>query len=150
MTTDNLFIEQKIISAVREVLTGKINEMLRDVSCSVPPVEFCEYMGRSAVVPKIVFSSCERTEKERIIRLDAYTLTVTFTLPETPESEKFCYIYSGAVSKAIYENPTLCGVADRAVVIGKKYLSPKNQGCGEGWQLVISLRITVEEFAHVS
>jgi len=101
MTTDNLFIEQKIISAVREVLTGKINEMLRDVPCSVPPVEFGEYMGRSAVVPKIVISSCERTEKERIIRLDAYTLTVTFTLPETPESEKFCYIYSGAVSKAI-------------------------------------------------
>ena len=146
MIPENGFIEQQIIEAVRQVLTGRINEMLRDMRSPVPPIEFGDYCGGSAVVPTVVLSSCERNEKERIIRLDAYSLTVTFTLPETPESEKFCYIYSGAVSKAIYDNPTLCGVADRAVVVGKKYLSPKKPGCGDGWQLVVSLRITVEGF----
>jgi len=146
MTTENVFIEEQIISAVQDVLTGRINEALRDMRFPVPPIEFGDYDGSSAVVPVISLSTCERTEKERIIRLDAYSLTVTFTLPGTPESEKQCYAYSGAISKAIYDNPTLCGVADRAVITGKKYLSPKKPNCGDGWQLVISLRLTVEGY----
>jgi len=43
----------------------------------VPPVEFTDYCGGSAVVPTIPLSSCERIEKERIVRLDDYSLTVT-------------------------------------------------------------------------
>jgi len=146
MTTDNLFIEQNIISAVREILTGRINEMLRDSQFFIPSVEFEDYRGGSVVVPVISISSCERTEKERIIRMDAYTMTVTFNLPEKPESELHCYAYSGAVSKAIHDNPSLGGIADRAVVTGKKYFSPKKPNCGDGWQLVITLRVTVEGF----
>jgi len=138
------FIETRIISAVREILTGQINEKLNDIRLKVPPVEFGEYCGNYAVVPVITLSSCERTEKERIIFTDAYAMTVTFTLPETPEGELQCYAYSGAVSRAIYNNPTLGGVADRVIITGKKYQSPKKPNCGEGWQLVISLRITVE------
>ena len=144
MTPDNVFVEQKIISVVREILTGCINEMLRDTRHHVPTVEFGDYFDGSAVVPTVTLSSCERTEKERIIRLDAYSLTITFSMPETPESELNCYTYSGAVSRAIYDNPTLSGTADRAIITGKKYLSPKKPNCGDGWQLVISLRITVE------
>ena len=138
------FIEQRIIGAVREVLTGRVNELLGKVEFAIPIVEFGDFEGGSAVVPTISLSACERTEKERIVRLDAYSLTVTFNLPETPESEQQCYAYSGAISRAIYDNQTLCGVADRAVITGKKYLSPKKPNCGEGWQLVISLRVTVE------
>ena len=138
------FIEQQIITAVREILTGRINEMLRDSQFFIPSVEFGDYCGGSVVVPVIAISSCERTEKERIIRMDAHTMTVTFTLPETPKSELYCYAYSGAVSKAIRDNPSLGGIVDRAVVIEKKYLSPKKPNCGEGWRLIISLRITVE------
>jgi hypothetical protein len=44
----------------------------------MPPIEFGNYRGGSAVVPVITLSTGERSEKERIIRLDAYTLTVTF------------------------------------------------------------------------
>jgi len=137
-------IEEQIIAAVREILTGRINEILRDLKYSIPVIEFGNYSGSTAVTPMIHLSSCERTEKERIIRLDAYSLTVTFTLPETAEAEKYCYIYSGAVSREIYDNPTLSGVVDRAVITGKKYLSPKRPNCGEGWQLVISMRLTAE------
>jgi hypothetical protein len=144
MTTDNGFIEQQIIEAVRQALTERINENLRDMRFAVSPIEYSDYCGDSAVIPSITLSSCERTEKERIVRLDAYSLTVTFSLPETPESEKYCFAYSGAVSRAIYDNPTLGGIADRIVVTGKKYLSPKKPNCGEGWSLVISLRVTVE------
>ncbi|MDR2407605.1 MAG: hypothetical protein LBE13_05795 [Bacteroidales bacterium] len=37
-----------------------------------------------ACSPIISLSTCERSEKERIIRLDACTLTITFTVPEWP------------------------------------------------------------------
>jgi len=144
MTTENIFIEQQIIKAVREILTECINGFLIDVKQPVPPVEFGDYVGNYAVSPVITLSTCERSEKERIIQLDTYSLTVTFTLPETAESESYCYVYSGAVSKAVFENPTLGGIVDRAVITQKKYLSPKKPNCGEGWRLEVSLRITIE------
>jgi hypothetical protein len=138
------FIEQQIIDAVRKLLTGKVNELLGDIEFSVPLVEFSDYKGGTAVVPVISLASCERTEKERIIRLDAYILNITFSLKDMPESELYCYAYSGAVSKAVFDNPTLGGVADRAVITGKKYVLPKYSNYGEGWELIITLRITVE------
>jgi len=146
MTTENALIEQHIITAVREILSERINQILNDMKFHIPSVELGNYNGKTAIVPMITLSTCERTEKERIVRLDAYSMTVTFTIPDTPESELYCYAYSGAVSRAIYDNPTLSGIADRAIITGKKYLSPKKLNCGEGWQLVISMRISIEGF----
>jgi hypothetical protein len=89
-------------------------------------------------------AGCEQSEKERIIRLDVYMLTVAFSLPEIPESELYCYAYSAAVAKALNEDVTLGGIVDRVSITGKKYVPPKKAGCGQGWELIISLRITVE------
>jgi hypothetical protein len=139
------FVEQEIIEAVRKMLTGRVNEMLGELELQVPVIEFSGYSGGAVVCPVISISSCERTEKERIILTDAYSLTIAFSLPDSPESEMFCYSYSGAVSRVFYDDPTLGGVVDRAVVIGKKYLTPKNATYGEGWGLVLTLRVTVEE-----
>ena len=138
------FIEQQIIEAVRNLLSGRVNEILSDWEFLIPVIEFSNFTNRHTVVPAVSLVSCERTEKERIIRLDSYSLTISFTLPETQETELYCYGYASAVCKALGENPTLCGVVDRAVVSGKKYNTPKKPGCGENWETVITLRITVE------
>jgi hypothetical protein len=138
------FIEQQIITGVRGLLTGRVNELLREFEFAIPAIEFGNYGGRSAVVPAIGLSGCERTEKERIIRLDAYSMAIIFTLRETPESELHCYAYAAAVCKALGENPTLGGIADRATVTGKKYTPPKKAHGGDEWEAAISLRITVE------
>ena len=137
-------VEPRIIEAVRKLLCGRVNEMLGEMECPIPLIDFSDYRGGAVVVPVINLVSCERTEKERIIRLDAYSLTITFSLHEMPESELHCYAYSGAVSRAFYDDPTLGGVADKAEITGKKYIQPKKPNCGEGWELVISLRLTVE------
>jgi hypothetical protein len=145
------FIEQRIISAVKSVLSESVNDLLCDMQYPLPPVEWGDYCGaaaspvETAVVPAVALSACERTEKERIVQVEAYSLTVTFTLPETPESELHCYAYSGAVTRALHDNPTLGGVVDRAVITAKKYISPKKANCGQGWELVVTLRITTEE-----
>ncbi len=144
MTEDNIFIEQRIIDAIRGLLTGRVNEILSKWEFLIPVVEFSKFANRHTVAPVVSLVSCERTEKERIIRLDAYSLSISFTLPETQETELYCYGYAAAVCKAIGENPTLSGVVDRAVVSGKKYSQPKKPGCGEDWEVVITLRITVE------
>ena len=138
------FFEARIITAVRKLLTGRVNELLGDIECPIPLIDFTDYIGGDFVVPVINLVSCERTEKERIIRLDTYSLTITFTLPETPESELFCYAYAAAVGKAFFDDPTLGAVADRAVITAKKYQPPKKPHCGEGWGLILILRITVE------
>jgi hypothetical protein len=138
------FIELKIIDTVRKLLTGKVNELLGDMAIVIPIIEFGNYSGSTAIVPVIALSTCERSEKERIVLQDAYSLTITFEMPETPESELYCYAYSFAVCKALGENTTLDGVAERAVISSKKFVPSKKPCFGQGRELVLTLRITVE------
>ena len=139
-----VFSEQKIIDAVRKLLAGKANEKLNNWNFFFPLIEFSGYGGASAIIPVISLSSCEQSEKERIIRQDAYTLTITFSVPETADSELSCYAYANAFSIVLGEDGTLGGVADRAVITNKKYVPPKKANCGMEWELIISLRVTVE------
>ena len=141
-------IEVQIVEAVRGLLVGRVNEVLSNWQTIIPLFEFSEYQGMTAVVPVVGVISCERSEKERIIRVDAFALTIAITVPETADSELFCYAYGSAVDKVVRENPTLGGIVDRAVVSGRKYTPPKKANCGQGWEVVISLRITVETMSN--
>ena len=138
------FIEQRIIGAIRELLTKRVNEILRDEEFNVPYIEFGDFGCGYAVAPVVALALCEKSDKERIIRLDAYSVSITFELPETFESECQCYAYASAVCKASKENPTLDGVVDRATITGEKYTPPKKPHCGEGWEVTLTLRVTVE------
>jgi hypothetical protein len=144
MTDKSLFIEENIINSVRKLLARRVNEILGETEYPIPPIEFGSYRGGSVVVPAISLSTCERSEKERIIRLDAYSLTITVAVPEHPAGERNCYAYAGAVATALRENPTLGGAASQAVLAGKKYSPPKTPHCGEDWEVVLTVRITIE------
>jgi hypothetical protein len=141
----DLYIEEKLLNSVKKLLLGRVNELLRETEHPIPPIEFGSYRGGSVVVPVISLSACERSEKERIVRLDAYTLTVTFTVPEWPEGERNCYAYASTVAAALKENPILGGVVDRAELAGKKYAPPKQSGTGGEWELELKIRVLVEE-----
>ena len=153
MTDKSLSIEEILLNSLKSLLEGRVNELLAETEYPIPPIEFGQsgftglsafYGGGSAVVPVITLSTCERSEKERIVRLDAYTLTIAFTVPEHPEGERNCYAYASSVATALGENPTLGGTVDRAELTGKKYVPPKQGGTGGDWGLILSLRITVE------
>jgi hypothetical protein len=144
MTDKTLFIEEILLNSVKKLLSGPVNELLGEIEYPIPPIEFGNYLGGSVITPVITLTTCERTEKERIIRLDAYTLTITFTVPEHPEGERNSYAYAWAAAVALQENPTLGGIVDRAVLAGKKYVPPKQNGTGGDWTVVLSLRLTVE------
>jgi hypothetical protein len=144
MTDKTLFIEEKLLNSVEMLLSGRVNELLGEMEYPIPPVGFGDYRGCSVVVPGIVLSACEGSEKERIIRLDAYTLTITFIVPEYPSGERNCYAYASSVAVALLENPTLGGIASRAVLTGKKYAPPKQNGTGGDWGVTLMLRITTE------
>ena len=137
------FVENRIIQAVRRLLSDRVNAILQNGEFVVPAIEFGKYHGDLVITPDIMLVSCEHTEKERIIRLDAYALTIVFAVPPSAESELLCYAFAGAVSKAVFDNRTLGGVVDWCAVTGKKFIAPKNRHCGEGWRLEIGLRITV-------
>ena len=138
------FIEQQIITAVRKLLTGKFNDILRGFEFQIPLVEFGIFRGVNVIAPVVSLSSCEQTEKERIIKQDTYLTTVTFPVLDTVESELYCYAYAAAFQKALCEDLTLGGAADRAVITSKKYVPPKKADCGMEWETVISLRIIVD------
>jgi hypothetical protein len=144
MTDKSLFIEEILLNSVKKLLSGRVNELLGEMEYPIPPVEFGSYRGGSAVIPVITLSTCERSEKERIIRLDAYTLTVTFTMPEHPAGERNCYAYAAVIDRALSEDPVLGGIASRAVLTGKKYTPPKQNGTGGDWGVTLTLRITTE------
>jgi hypothetical protein len=125
---EGLFLEETLLNSVKKLLSGRVNELLGETgqsgetglstefwqsqNSSIPPIEFGTYRGGSVVSPVIALSTCERTEKERIVRLDTYTLTITFTVPEHPAGERNCYAYAASVATALGENPTLGGVVD--------------------------------------
>jgi hypothetical protein len=143
-------VEYRIIEAVRGLLYGRVNEILRNSQFAIPPIECTDNYCGSTGAPVIALNACERTEKERVIQLDAYSLTIAFNLEETSpsklafESELCCYAYAAAINKAMNEDVTLGGVVDSAVITGKKYVPPKTANCGQGWGVIISIRITIE------
>jgi hypothetical protein len=144
VTDKALFIEEILLDSVRGLLLGRVNELLGEREDPVPPVEFGSFpLGGYAVRPEIRLSACERSEKERIVLLDAYGMTVTFTVPEEA-GERNCYAYAWAVATALGEDPTLGGVVERAVLAGKKYSPPEHPGTGGEWGVSLSLRVTVE------
>jgi hypothetical protein len=65
-------------------LSPALNELLAETEYPIPPIEFGQsgfsglspefWQGRNSTMPTITLSTCERSEKERIVRLDAYTL----------------------------------------------------------------------------
>jgi hypothetical protein len=140
-----LYIEEIIINSLKSLLAGRVNELLAEAGYPIPFIEFGSYRDGSAVVPVISLSTCERTEKERIIRLDAYTLSITFAVPEWSGGERNCYAYAASVATALKENPTLDGTAGHAELTGKKYVPPEHPGTGGEWEVVLVLRITTEE-----
>jgi hypothetical protein len=134
-----------LLNSLKKLLSGPVNELLGDTEYPIPPIEFGRSLaGGSTVTPVLQLSTCERSEKERIVRLDAYTLTVAFTVPEHPAGERNCYAYASLVAAALRNDPTLGGVVDRAVLMGKKYVSPKQSGTGGDWTVILTLRIVVE------
>jgi hypothetical protein len=82
-----LFMEARITDAVKQLLTGQVNELLSELQFTIPLIEFSDYEGADVVVPVVTLAGCERIEKERLILLDAYNLTIGFSIPETTERE---------------------------------------------------------------
>jgi hypothetical protein len=141
---EGLFIEETLLNSVEKMLVGRVNELLGEMEYPIPAIEFGRALNRGyGITPVLRLSGCERTEKERIVQLDVYTLTITFTIPEHPDGERNCYAYASAVAMAVEEDPTLGGAADRVELTGKKYTPPKQSGTGGDWEVILTLRITV-------
>jgi hypothetical protein len=140
-----LYIEESIVNSLKSVLLGRVNELLGEAEFLIPPIEFTHTPngGYYAVTPELSVSTCERSEKDRIVLLDAYKATVAFTIPEQ-NGERNCYAYAGTVDRVLREDPTLGGTADYALLVKKEYKAPKRPGTGEPWEVELQIRILVD------
>jgi hypothetical protein len=137
-----IYIEEIIVNAVTGLLSERVNELLAEGEESVPLVEFgCDGLGfAGGICPEITLALGEREEKDRIVRVDVYSVSIAIRA----DVERVCYAYAGAVGRALAEDPTLGGVVEWAGLVRKKYGPPKTAGCGGGWEAVFTLRVTVE------
>jgi hypothetical protein len=140
-----LYIEEIIINSLKSLLSGRVNEFLGEAEFLIPPIDFTHKPtgGYYSITPELAIATCERSEKDRIVLWDAYKATISFTIPEQ-NGERNCYIYAGTVDRALRDDPTLGGTVDNALLIKKDYKGPKHPGTGEGWETVLTLRISVE------
>jgi hypothetical protein len=136
-----LFIEEAITGAIKRLMSGRVNEQLEGLGFHIPLIDFDGWTG--AVCPVLRLTLGERNEKDRIIKADVYVATITLNVPEL-DGERNCYAYAALVEQALAEDVTLGGTVDRAVMTGKKYTPPKIPHCGDGWEVVITLRVTIE------
>jgi hypothetical protein len=143
MGNKGFYIEETLLLSVERLLMGRVNELLGEAEFAIPLMEFSALVGGAEVRPELRILECEKTEKERIVQLDAYTLSITLEA-EGRDGERNAYAYGAAIGRAVQEERTLFGAADRAVVAGKKYVKPRVFPSGEPWIVVVTLRITVE------
>jgi hypothetical protein len=138
-------MEEIILNSVKSLLSGRVNELLGEAEFLIPPVEFTHKPngGYYAITPELGIATCERSEKDRIVLLDAYKVTIVFTCPEQ-NGERNGYAYAASVDRSLRENPTLGGLVDYALLVKKEYKAPKRPGTGEPWEAVLTLRITTE------
>jgi hypothetical protein len=139
-------IELRILDAARRLLTGRVNKLLADAQYPIPLVEFYDCEGGNVINPVLGLSTCERTEKELDNRQTAYALTISFSMPETSDSEFYCHAYAAAICNALEKDPTLEGVVNNAAVTGKKYNMPNEAYGNYERAVVLNLRVTVEKF----
>jgi hypothetical protein len=142
---NGIFIEEKLLNSVTKLLSGRVNELLGEMEFMIPPIEFAHKSagGYYAVTPDVAVLGCERSEKERIIRLDAYKAIITFVVAGE-HGERNCYAYAASVDRAVGEDPTLGGTADYAMLVQKQYAAPKHPEMGEPWEVVLTIRIITE------
>ncbi|MDR0908210.1 MAG: hypothetical protein LBM77_00435 [Spirochaetaceae bacterium] len=128
-------MEDLILTAIRHRVVPAVNEILDgedEGRGQAPPfLEFEACFGSGTVRPEVSVLSCERNKKERIVQVDAYLVEIVI---ETTD-EVAGFRYAAAFDEALAGNSTMGGVADRAVIVGKKY-SPVD--------VVLTVRVTVE------
>jgi hypothetical protein len=133
--------EEMLLEMTAALLGGAVNFYLNELDETVPlfEIDVRHKLGGYGVVPDIDISECELSDKERVIKLQAYTLKISFCVKGS-ENKRLLYIYAYAIEQAINDDPTFGSVADRVTLTHKKYFQ-KDTGT---WDVVITLRATVE------
>jgi len=143
---DNLPMEGAVLNAVRRLLVDDVNKLLEGLSFHVPLFEFGNHSGREVAVPGVSLSWCGRTEKERVVFVNAYAVEVTVPVEDLREwdGETLMFAYGAAIDTAISLNKSLGGIVDNVLVTKRDYVQPTRRYCGDCWILALKLRVTVE------
>jgi hypothetical protein len=106
---------------------------LNGIDDVVAPLEKAngEGLGHVGVCPDVALNEVETTEKERIIRANAYLVTITIKAPV-----RDCYVYTFALRAALQDDITLGGIA--------AYIGFKKTNYKDG--AIYTLHITTEGF----
>jgi hypothetical protein len=120
-------MEETILGAVHKLLLTDVNECIKNEKLAIPEIDDFHFS------PVIKLSGCERTDKERVLLLDAYTVKISFTAPETR-----CYEYAAMINRCLNNDRTLGGIAIRSDFTHRIYKEKDNEV-----EAVFTLRIVL-------
>jgi len=136
-------IEEMIIDAVWDFLKGKVNQMIvTEVTATQLPVIW-NTKKKGTVVPVVTVRTCKGTKKEKDINLDAYSVKISFTIPEGPLTELHCYYYGYAICVALIKDFTLNGNVLFMGVNENNFISTSKIACDEDREFTIRLRALI-------
>jgi hypothetical protein len=130
-------IEEKILGGVWELLLTGVNGVLAGIDDDVPSVGHPS-AARPAVCA-VELEAAERSEKERIARLDVYSVKVTFY-----GSVADCYRYAYALDEAVEADCTLGALAESVCFEKKVYKKTSGGIRADGCEAVFTLKIIIE------
>jgi len=129
-------IEERVLDGIWALLLGDVNEALVGLQRQVALFERRRggSLGGFGCQAEVALLDVERTEKERFLKIDAFTVTVEFaaSLPD-------CYVYAWALDEALRQDATLGGLVDNVVFVSRRYLKE-----GPGNNAQFKLRVIVE------
>jgi hypothetical protein len=136
--------EKAITVAVKRLLRVEANKLLEEIEYPIPIIGFRRSTRGDVAIPGIVIFPCERTEKESIMNLLAYTVIIAIPVQDTDDSILHTFMYYAAVTKAFSDNNTLGRCVESGVIIEERIIPPKKLHNDEDWKVIITLRLSVE------
>jgi len=139
-------METRIAAALERLLTDEVNKLLEALPVQLAPIELGEYSGAEIARASIAIASSQRTEKERVVLLDAYAIEIRYSVFDRGgrEAGRLLPYYTACIRKAIRRNGTLGGLVDRIALLETRH-EPAGKGFpADHWTGTARLRATAE------
>jgi len=139
-------IETRIAAALERLLLEDANRLLDALPVQLAPIELGEHAGAEIVRPSIAAASSRRTEKERVVLLDAYAIEIKYAVFDR-QGQEACRLlpyYTACIRRAVRRNGTLGGLVDRIALLETRHEPAEKGFAADHWTGTARLRATAE------
>ena len=135
-------VEIELLERLEILFLGRVNELLYDEEARLAPFRDFSGVGLAShdkIRAGLNIDECEQTEKERLLKMCAWTITIDFKVRDDGERKRF--YYGTALEQALFEDRTLGGLAASISLIKTKY---SRLGI-DSYEIIMTLRASAQQ-----